>query len=137
MNELTTSIQQYLEKFTHEMEMGPLYEKISEKEFLLLFEEKNTSLIISGDSFILLRNLEEIPKEESESLCAYLLYANFLGQGTGYSCLSLREDMQTIALNMLISYEVTYKNFLEIIEEFVNYADFLTDEIKKKKNSDM
>ncbi len=69
---------------------------------------------------------------DEEKLFAYLLQANFLGQGTGNSVIGLHPDEKTIVLISSFFSEVNYPDFKEHLEEMVNYIDYLTEHLASK-----
>lgn len=67
----------------------------------------------------------------NENFFMYLMKANFLGQGTGGSVISLSPDEKFLTLTNLIPYEVNYRIFRDKLEDFVNYLEYWKGEIKK------
>ena len=127
-------IEQYLQKMNSELQSTSLYQKESETLFILSFEDDVIELTKTPLGCFFSRIIGNLPDEESESLLIYLLFANFLGQGTASSALCLNDDLKTLSLVLPITYEIDYKNFRYLLEEFLNYSDFWKSEIVKKKN---
>lgn len=71
-----------------------------------------------------------------EDFYMYLSKANYLGQGTGDSVISIHPDEKFLTLSALIAYEVNYKMFRDLIEDFVNYLAFWQKEVNKKVRLD-
>ena len=71
-----------------------------------------------------------------EDFYMYISKANYLGQGTGDSIISIHPDEKFLTLSTLIAYEVNYKMFRDLIEDFVNYLAFWQKEINKKVRLD-
>jgi hypothetical protein len=71
-----------------------------------------------------------------EDFYIYLSKANYLGQGTGNSIISIDPDEKFLTLSTRIAYEVNYRMFRDLIEEFVNYLSFWKKEVNKKVRVD-
>lgn len=72
-----------------------------------------------------------LQQKKREELFMLLAKANFLGQGTGKSCITLDPDEKFLTLSLRFPYEMDYKQFKEHLEEFVNYAEFWKTEIAR------
>jgi len=68
----------------------------------------------------------------AEDFYSFLMKANYLGQGTSGGALSLNPDEKSLTLSMLIAYEINYKMFFDLLEDFVNYLFFWEKEISRK-----
>lgn len=79
-------------------------------------------------------NKEQIPSPEDFYM--HLMKANFIGQGTKDAVISLNPDEKFLTLSLLIAYEVNYKMFFELLEDFVNYLFYWEKEINRKLNVD-
>lgn len=73
-------------------------------------------------------------EENVEDFLIYLMKANFLGQGTGGSALSLSADEKHLTLVFHLPYEVKYEEFRDIFEDFINYIEYWQIEIEKFKS---
>ncbi len=69
-------------------------------------------------------------KPSMENFYIYLMKANFLGQGTGGGIISLDPNEKFLTLSLHIPYEVNYRQVRDRFEDFLNYVDFLREEIK-------
>ena len=65
-----------------------------------------------------------------EDFFAYLMRANYHGQGTGGSTIAIDPNEKFLTLCLNIPYEVNYKIFHDKLEDFLNYLDFWREEIK-------
>lgn len=73
----------------------------------------------------------EINPRAGEDLFAHILYANLFGQGTKGSLLGLNESGNLLTLSCIIDYDVNFKEFRDIVEDFINTIDFWREESKK------
>jgi hypothetical protein len=71
-----------------------------------------------------------MPGKDQEDLLALLMRANYLGQGTKGGVLALDDTAQTIIFFSSISYEYTYPEFKDKIEEVMNYLNYWKTRIK-------
>jgi hypothetical protein len=68
---------------------------------------------------------------EKETLFAYLMKANFIGQGTGGAIIALDPEEKILTLSLIMSYEVNYRIFRDRLEEFINYLEFWKSELQR------
>lgn len=102
-------------------------------------EKGSYELTFAAESPITLRPLDPgislyaplgpLQKQKKEDLFIYLSKANFLGQGTGKSCIGLDPQEKFLTLSLLFPYDMNYKTFKETLEDFANYADFWKAEL--------
>lgn len=74
--------------------------------------------------------IDRVPERETETLFLTLMEANLLGQGTGGGVLGISPDGNRIVLSRRILHDLTYREFKEKMEEFVNYVEFWRMEIQ-------
>ena len=89
---------------------------IKEKENIIYFKSIITTL--------------DIPANR-EDFFIYLMKANFLGQGTGGSIISIDPDEKFFYLSLCITYDINYKIFRDKLEDFTNYLDYWRSELKR------
>ncbi|MDN3504348.1 MAG: CesT family type III secretion system chaperone [Rhabdochlamydiaceae bacterium] len=132
-------IEQYLENLQTEVGVEKLFEKKERNTFFLPFGQRNILIFVSENNLLLTANLGLLPTEEEfiEPFCIHLLFANYLGQGSGSSGIGLSPDKQTITLTMDVRGDIDYRIFKEQMEEFVNYLDYWINEIEQKKIRDL
>ena len=90
------------------------------------------------NGLVLKAPLSVYPKEREEAVFMHTMNGNLFGLGTDNAVLGLSEDGKTFTLTRVIDYSVGYKQFREILEDFINAIDFwreeiLTHKIKSKK----
>jgi hypothetical protein len=59
------------------------------------------------------------------------MQANYLGQLTGPSRIGLSQDGKYLTLSLSIPYELTYRSFRELLEDFVNFLLYWREEVVK------
>ena len=55
--------------------------------------------------------------------------ANYLGQATGSSRIGLSSDEKFLTLSLGMPYEMNYRIFREIVEDFVNFVLYWREEV--------
>lgn len=73
------------------------------------------------------------PKVREEVFSTQAMLANLFGQGTRGSALGLTNDGNTLTLTQIIDYNIDYKEFKEILEDFINSIDFWCEEALNHK----
>jgi len=95
---------------------------------LPLEEGLKITMADSPNGFILKCAIAPYPKEREEIFATQALLANLFGQGTKGAVLGMTTDGNTLTLTQEISYQVDYKEFMEILEDFINTVDMWYDE---------
>jgi hypothetical protein len=75
------------------------------------------------------------PIVKREELFIYLMKANFLGQGTGGSTIALDENENFLTLSIVLPYDMNYKMFKDVLEDFANYLDYWREELIRHKKA--
>lgn len=70
----------------------------------------------------------DAPLGKEEELYEHMLFANLFGQGTEGAVLGLDEEGRKLTLSRLIDYDVDYKAFQALFEDFVSSIDFWREE---------
>ncbi|CDZ80874.1 Tir chaperone protein (CesT) [Candidatus Rubidus massiliensis] len=86
-------------------------------------------LTLQNPGFILSCELGNAPKRNEENILTQLLHANLFGQMTKEAVLGLSVDGNKIVLSRVIDYDLDYKEFSEIMEDFLNVALFWRKQI--------
>ena len=71
------------------------------------------------------------PKNEEEALFQEMMLGNLFGQGTQGAVLGLSQDGKALTLSLEIDYNPDYKDFRDLLEDFLNTADFWRDQAEK------
>lgn len=112
-----------------ELEAGILKTKNYRVYTFPIDEESNIEIRPTPQEGILFHcTLANCPQGNEEGFYRELLSANFFGIGTKGAILGLSEDGNQLTLSRLIEYNVEYKEFSDILEDFLNVADFWRQE---------
>lgn len=69
-----------------------------------------------------------LPQTNDEQILTQAMLANLFGQGTRGSILGLSSEGSILTLTQVIDYTVDYKEFRDILEDFINSVDFWREE---------
>ncbi|NGX30800.1 MAG: hypothetical protein K940chlam8_00151 [Chlamydiae bacterium] len=98
---------------------------------LLLDKHLNVELKEQEIGLLVSAPLCQIEAEEIEEVYALLLEANLFGQGTGtFGVLGLTKDGKMLLLNLDIDFDLTYVQFKERMEDFLNYIEYWQKKIE-------
>lgn len=75
--------------------------------------------------------ITEVSPRAGEEFFTQALLANLFGQGTKGALLGLNESGNLLTLSCIIDYDVNFKEFRDIVEDFINTIDFWREESKK------
>ncbi len=73
------------------------------------------------------------PKMRKGEFLSEMMLANLFGQGTLNAVLGLNESGDTIVISRIIDHKVDYKEFTDVLEDFMNVVDFWREEALAKK----
>ncbi|HEX2583058.1 MAG TPA: type III secretion system chaperone [Chlamydiales bacterium] len=71
------------------------------------------------------------PAKRLEDLFLRLMRANYLGQETAQNRIGLSADEKFLTLSLGMPYEISYRIFREMFEDFVNFIFYWREEIDK------
>lgn len=124
-------LDQLMQQFAQDMELGDITTQIPGVYVLPLEEEVRITIsAAAGSGFSLQCQLAPCPKVKEEEFLTQAMLANLFGQGTRGGVLGLTEDGNVLTLSKVIENDLEYKDFKDIIEDFINAVDFWRDEAK-------
>lgn len=122
-------LEAYIAKLAKELKLeerltnqNKIFELTINPEVHLIFSDKENVLYLWA-------KITQCPKESLEDLFIMLMKSNFLGQGTGESLIGLTADEKYLTLSTLMPYELSYQEFKNRTEDFVNYLTYWKKEI--------
>ncbi len=95
--------------------------------------EENLSVSISDrpPGFSLYCPICTVPKTQQEEFLTRAMLGNLFGQGTKGAVLGISEDGNLLTLTQVIDYNIEYKEFKDILEDFINSVDVWREETAK------
>lgn len=129
-------LEQLLSQLVEEMEMDGMPLKDEQGAFLLkLSPEMQVSIKELEPGIFFHAPLSILQDSKKEELLMYLMKANFLGQGTGGSVISLDNEEKSLTLSLVLPYDMNYKTFRDLLEDFTNYVDYWREELSRFKKA--
>lgn len=123
-----------LEKLTTELAM-PMPVIDAKRQYRLEFDEGQVVILYELNPGIALYcELAKSLPAEQEALFAESMWANLFGQGTQGAVLGLTPDGKILTLSLEMDYNVEYKDFKNILEDFLNAAEVWRTEATKADN---
>lgn len=92
-----------------------------EENLVINMTEKSTGFSLSC-------NLGPLPKKQEEEFYTRCLLGNLFFQGTKGSVLGISEDGNSLTLTQTVDYDADYKEFKDILEDFINSVDYWKEE---------
>lgn len=119
----------FMQEFMKDLELDePLPQEVP-GVYSLPLEEGLTVVIASmPHGFSISAALAPAPKDKEEAFFTSALLGNLFGQGTRGAVLGLSEDGRMLTLSRVIDYDINYKEFKDLIEDFINSVDFWREE---------
>lgn len=128
-------IERMMSQLSKDLELPRELEPKSTGVYILPLEEDLQIHIDGKDGILQLSaTLAECPRQNQEHFFGKMLNANLFGQGTYGSTLGLDEDGKFITLQRTVDYPVEYKEFKDIIEDFINALDLWREEVASQQN---
>lgn len=95
--------------------------------------EEGVDIKISSlpEGFFLSCEVIEVPSERLEAFYTEAMLGNLLGQGTKGAVLGLNVQGNLLTLTRVVDYNIDYKDFKELVEDFLNTVDFWRDEVMR------
>lgn len=122
-------LDRYIQQLTKEMEIEGSLATDVPGVFAIPIDENVSAIVTSIPRGFTIRCAVIAIKPESEELFfTHALQANLFGQGTDGATLGLDSDAKKLILSREIDYNIEYKEFRDIIEDFLNSVDFWLDE---------
>ncbi len=131
MAQLHTKFEELLKQLASALELSPpLLEKDQICKFLI---SENYELLFKpfSDDFVASCVIGAYPTKNREDFLILVMRANFLGQGTGGSIIGVDKEEKFLTLSSPISYEIEFKPFRELIEDFLNFVEYWREELDK------
>lgn len=123
-------LQSYIPKLIQDLELGDisLASGIPGTYTLPLEDGLSIHMTDIPDGFILRCNVGPYPKVKEELFTTQAMLGNLFGQGTRGAVLGLNLEGTIVTLTHIVDYPVEYKDFKEILEDFINTMDFWREE---------
>lgn len=114
----------YVKQLAFELEFG---EKLQTDKsgFYILGFTKSLQIKIGtiNDGFLFSADLGPCPEKNSEDFFMGIMNANLFGQGTGEAVIGLNEDGKKLIFFLYYPRKTSYKQFRDLVEDFVNWVD--------------
>lgn len=81
--------------------------------------------------FALSATIADAPNENEETFYENTMHANLFGEGTEGNILGLDESGKLLTLSREVYEQIDYRQFSEIIEDFINALDYWSAEARK------
>lgn len=119
--QLEPFIKQLMQEFELE---GSLATQVPGNYALPLEPDVSVQISETPEGFTLFSTLCPCPKERQEEFFTQMLLGNLFGQGTEGAVLGLDEEGKHLTLSRVITEQVEYPLFMDILEDFMNSVDF-------------
>lgn len=124
-------LERYIDTLTKELELEvSLATQVPGVYNFPLDEDISILITEKAPGFNLHCDLYATPSHQNEEFFGRLLLGNLFGQGTKGAVLALNDDGTKVILNQDVSHHVEYKEFKDILEDFVNTVDYWRMEAK-------
>ena len=94
--------------------------------------EQDLSIILSTmpQGFEMKSTVASVPAGREEQFFTRAMLGNLFGQGTKDGVLGLTPDGNKLTLTLIVDFPVSYKDFRDMLEDFINVIDLWRDEAR-------
>ena len=91
--------------------------------------DENLEIKVSAyqQGMLLFCSFAPIPSNNKEAFLQFMLHGNLFGQGTRDAVLGISMDVNLLTLSKAVAYTPNYKDFKDIVEDFINMVDYWRD----------
>ena len=123
-----------MEKLTQELELDKsLATEVPGTYAFPLDQGLTVTIFEIPRGFLLKCPVGPAPKVQEELFLTQAMLANLFGQGTRGAVLGLSPEGTILTLSQVVDYTVDYKEFKDIVEDFINSVDFWHEEALSQK----
>lgn len=125
------SLEHYMENLSKDMELEESLKSTIPNVYSIPLEDGYSVTVTSPspERFHLSCTLGPCPNVGKEAFFTELLLADLFGQGTRGAVLGLDIEAERVTLTQTVDYHIEYKEFKDIVEDFLNIADFWRQEV--------
>lgn len=124
-------LKQFVPQLVKDLELGDMSLASETPGSYVLPLKDNLSIQMTelpSQGFILKCAFAPSPKEKEELFYTQAMLANLFGQGTHEGILGLNGEGTQLTLTRVVDYQADYKEFKEILEDFINTIDLWREE---------
>ena len=122
-------LEQFMKQFSKDLELEkPLTSEIPGTYTIGLEEDFSVTITEIPNGLTFSSILCSCPKGREEEFLTHAMLGNLFGQGTKGAVLGLDDEGNQLILTRVVEYNVDYKEFRDIIEDFINSVDFWREE---------
>jgi hypothetical protein len=127
-------LDQYIQQLSKELELEDQLRSDVPGIFALPLEEDVTVMISAlAQGFALNCGFSHIPSGRLEDFFERVLLADLFFQGTKGAVLGLNEDGNLLTLSQNVEYQTDYREFRDVLEDFINTIDYWRGEVQNWK----
>lgn len=124
-------LERYIQALCKELELeGSLATQVPGVYNLPLDEDISILMTDKAPGMNIHCNLCSVPQSQSEEFFGRLMLGNLFGQGTKGAVLALNDEGNKVILHQDIMHHIEYKEFRDILEDFINSVDYWRTEAK-------
>lgn len=129
-------LSRFIDQLSNELGWKEPVTKENDDSYILLFEPNVRVAIKEENSDVLkfFSQLKTLPADREGEYMLKMMSANLFGKHTGRNVFGLSQDEKGIVLLHFLLGSVSYKQWRDCLEDFVNYTEVLGDEITAQKD---
>jgi hypothetical protein len=118
------ALEDLIAQLCQELSLPKEMQRQEKGSYTLIFAKSLQVKISEQDTFLKFHGpLGSLPPQNRENFVVYVAFANLLGTGTGNAIISLDNTGKNLYLSRLLPYPVSFMQFRDELEVFVNYLE--------------
>lgn len=127
-------LEKLMQQFSQDLELDqPMHTEMHGVYTVALEEDLVVNISEMGQGIHFTCTLGPTPKGNEEAFFTQTLLANLFGQGTKGAVLALNDEGSELKLTRDIDYRLEYREFRDMLEDFINAVDFWREEMLNYK----
>ena len=131
---MVEELEKYSDQLVNELKLEQKILKDENEVFTLDF---GPSLVVKyrdlSPGLYVMAHISPLQEENREALLMQLMRMNLFGNGTKGAVIGYDEESKMLTFTQAVPYRLSYKDFRNTIEDFVNYVELWRNELKKIK----
>lgn len=129
-------LEKFIKQFELELEVEEPFNHPTPGSYVIALNQGfSITLAPLNQGFSLFCEFGSSPKENEEAFYLQALTGNLFGKGTKGAVLGLNDQGNMLTISQVVDYNIEYKDFKEIVEDFITTIDFWRNALRNEKSA--
>lgn len=128
------NLENFMKQYAKDLETESFKTDVPGVYVISLDEDINITISENPGGFALFAEVAPYPTTtDEEKFITDALTGNLYGKATGGAIFGVNENLTLLTLQRTVNYEISYKTFKEVVEDFITAIDFWREELAAYK----